>query len=284
MDPIAIRVATHLEFLAPWDCDVLRVGGLRDGGYVVGTKSLERAGSLLSLGIASEWSFDSDFLSRRPDVSYIACDRSSGALVHLVGAIRSTVRLSKATDTLNLLRRSIHFSKLVPPLSLSRRRRFVRKWVRAAVVDSGTEVSFLELVDALRTTRPIFLKMDIEGGEYELLPLIAEVVKITPETFCGFCIEFHKVGTRLEEIRHFLKRLGLSFAIVHLHANNCSPLVNGFPDTIEVTLAPRTDIRSQQITELPRRELDVPNSSVDSDYILHFRFSSRPNQFEIVNR
>lgn len=276
MEPIAIRVPTHLEFLAPWECDVLRVGGLRDGGYVVGMKSLERAGSLLSLGIASEWSFDSDFLSRRPDTSYLACDRSSGALVHLIGALRSTIRLSRASNILNLLRRSIDFSMLVPPLSLSRRRRFVRKWVRATVVDSGTEVSFSELVDSLQSTSPIFLKMDIEGGEFELLPLVTRIVMIAPETFCGFCIEFHEVGERFNEIQQFLKQLDTSFAIVHLHANNCSPLVNGFPNAIEVTLAPRTDIGSKQILELPRREFDVPNSAVDSDYALFFRNSSRP--------
>lgn len=275
MEPIVIRVPTHLEFLAPWECDVLRVGGLRDGGYVVGTKSLERAGSLLSLGIASEWSFDSDFLSRRPDISYLACDRSSGALVHLIGAIRSTIRFSSPSNFLKLLRRTIDFTLLVPPLSLSRRRRFVRKWVRAAAVDSSTEVSFSELLDSLKSTRPVFLKMDIEGGEYELLPSVTKEVTIAPETFCGFCIEFHEVGTRFDEIQHFLKQLETSFAIVHLHANNCSPLVNGFPDAIEVTLAPQIDIGSKQIIELPRREFDIPNSSVDSDYVLRFRNSSR---------
>lgn len=275
MEPIVIRIPMHMEFLAPWECDVFRVGGLRDGGYVVGKKSLERAGSLLSLGIASEWSFDSDFLSRRPDISYLACDRSSGALVHLIGALRSTIRFSSASNSLKSLRRTIDFTTLVPPLSLSRRRRFVRKWVRATAVDSSTEVPFSELVDSLKSTRPIFLKMDIEGGEYELLPSVTKEVTIAPETFCGFCIEFHEVGTRFDEIQHFLKQLETSFAIVHLHANNCSPLVNGFPDAIEVTLAPRIDIGSKQIIELPRREFDIPNSSVDSDYVLRFRNSSR---------
>jgi hypothetical protein len=117
--------------------------------------------------------------------------------------------------------------------------------------------------------------MDIEGGEYELLPSVTREVTIAPETFCGFCIEFHEVGTRFDEIQHFLKQLETSFAIVHLHANNCSSLVNGFPDAIEVTLAPRVDVGSKQIIELPRREFDVPNSSVDSDYMLRFRNSSR---------
>jgi len=273
VDPVTVQVPAHMQFLAPWDCEVVRVGSLHDGGYVVGVKSLHDANSLLSLGIASEWSFDSDFLSRRPNISYLACDRSSGSVVHLVGALRCMASLTTITNVFKLLKRAASFVKLVPPVSVTRRRRFVRKWVRASVVNAKTEVSFRDLVEAHQDARPTFLKMDIEGGEYEVLAHIATVSQLSPETFCGMCIEFHEVANRFAEVREFLKQLEPCFSIIHVHANNYAPLVDGFPDAMEITLARRPDVGPTRLVVLPRPGLDAPNSSSKPDFVLKFESS-----------
>ena len=270
MNEISIHVPAEFNFLAPWRCEVLRIGGPNDGGYVVGAKSLARTRSLLSLGISSEWSFDSDFLSRRPDISYVGCDRASGSLVHLAGALRAMRRSLAISEAFGILGRAVDFAKLVPPLSLSRRRRFVRKWVRAVPTAGSTEVAFADLAQSLRSDWPMFLKMDIEGGEYELFPLIVALLASEPESISGMCIEFHEVGTRIEEIRGILGNLEPMFSVVHLHANNFVPLINGFPDAVEITLAPRGDTERTRLTNLPRLEVDSPNSSQLPDFRLFF--------------
>ena len=60
----------------------------------------------------------------------------------------------------------------------------------------------------------IFLKIDIEGDEYQIL----NHVKNNSKNLFFLIIEFHEVHKNLKKIEKFLKRLDLK--LIHIHANN----------------------------------------------------------------
>ena len=64
---------------------------------------------------------------------------------------------------------------------------------------------------------PIFLKMDIEGAEYELLDLIVQ----SQDNVAGIAIEFHEPLSNIEVICRFALQLNLR--VTNVHVNNCLP-------------------------------------------------------------
>ena len=268
MDPIEVVVPERFKFLTPVEAALLRVGSSGDGGYVVGRESLRRTNCLLSLGIATDWSFDSDFLRHRPMIRYIACDRGSGTLVHLAGALRNLARPRGWRAANKSLSTALRFFLHVPPWS--RRRKFVRKWIRAKIEDAKRDLRWSDVLDLLATSSPIFLKMDIEGGEYELISEIAVRESASPRTFAGLCIEFHDIRTRELEFISSVNILLEHFAIVHLHANNCVALSGDFPEVLEITFAAKADASTTRVLKLPNQALDAPNDSSAQDFSLQF--------------
>ena len=77
----------------------------------------------------------------------------------------------------------------------------------------------------------IFLKIDIEGSEYNLL---SEIIHYK-NRICGIAIEFHSVDVNIKKIENFIKDLG--FYITNIHINNYSTFgKNLLPKVIEITL------------------------------------------------
>lgn len=268
MEPIEVVVPERFRLLTPVEAALLRVGSSGDGGYVVGRESLRRTNGLLSLGIATDWSFDSDFLRYRPMIRYVACDRGSGTLVHLASALRNVIRPRGWRAANVSLATALRFFLHVPPWS--RRRKFVRKWIRENTEDAQRDFRWSDLLDLLATSTPIFLKMDIEGGEYELISEIVDRESASPLTFAGLCIEFHDIRTRESEFLSCVSVLLEHFAIVHLHANNCVALSGDFPEVLEITFAPKADASTTRVLKLPNPALDAPNDSSAQDFSLHF--------------
>jgi len=77
----------------------------------------------------------------------------------------------------------------------------------------------------------IFLKIDIEGSEYQLLD---DIIKYKSR-INGLVIEFHSVDLKIFKIDRFLKKL--NFKITNIHINNYSKYgKNLIPKVIEMTL------------------------------------------------
>jgi len=261
-------VPKQLQSLAPHDCELIRIGARGDGGYVVGRASVHRSKALVSLGIASEWSFDEDFLRARPDLHYVGCDRGTGFLAFTFACFRSLLTSTRWASGFRQCRTAIRFLRLVNPLH--RRRKFFRRWAKSRVQDSRRDITLQQLLASSKHVEGVFLKMDIEGGEYELLPQIVEMIAVSPQTFAGLCIEFHDLSNRQNEIVEFVQAIRESMAVVHLHANNCVPLTGEFPEVVEISFSPKSDVLPQQVDALPRPLLDFPNDSDQPDFRLVF--------------
>lgn len=109
----------------------------------------------------------------------------------------------------------------------------------------------------------IFLKLDIEGGEYQILSSLDDndIFK-----FKQIVIEFHDYlsETRLE----LIKKLTINHVLIHLHANNCCGLIDfnsiKFPKIVELTFVRKSEITNHTVIKsnnqpLPVISLDYPN-------------------------
>jgi len=249
----------------------MRLGRSRDGGYVVARSSVEEARALISLGLSSEWSFDSEFLATRRRIDYRAADRSSGFLVYAFAFLRSIATAPLQLKAAGkLLVTALRFLLLVPPIQLKRRRRFFRKWVRVSVTDVKRDLTIHHMLESIGRKSGLFLKMDVEGGEYELLPAVLAIAEQEPDRFSGLCVEFHDMIRREEEFHDIVRRMQQTFSIVHLHANNAVPLTNDFLDVLEISFARKLGSEREQVRRLPIQGLDFPNNPEYPDLALVF--------------
>ena len=239
----------------------VRLGNQHDGGYIVCYNDVCESDFLLSFGVSDDWTFEEDFLSKNPGISVHAYDHSIDFLVMLT-------KLLKAFP--NLLLGRIGFSEFLRRflLPLRFRRFFTNKNIhfkeKVTVSDLGrTEVS-IETIFSRISSNSIFLKMDIEGSEYEVLSQILE----RAERLTGIVIEFHDIESGIDRFLSSLSELSNSFCITHMHGNNYDSFLPEieFPNVIELTLS-RKGVHSSKLSCLnaPISDLDSPNNPKSKD-------------------
>jgi hypothetical protein len=119
----------------------------------------------------------------------------------------------------------------------------------------------------------IFVKMDIEGAEYEVLPRVL----LEASAIAGFALEVHDLQRRWPEFVAVINMLKKDFCIVHVHGNNYAPLIDGtsVPSVLEITALNRALMSASELAShsnrlLPDPHLDMPNWSEWPDYPLTF--------------
>ena len=149
------------------------------------------------------------------------------------------------------------------------------KHLRKRVTAASHGAIDITLDSILNTSAPggehdVFLKMDIEGSEYEIVP---DIIKNHPRIRC-LVAEFHKLHKRTDEFNRAIRMLAQHFSIVHIHGNNIGPYDEtiDFPISVEVTFV-NTDILSDKLCHsalsYPREGLDISNSPTRPDYKLN---------------
>ena len=214
----------------------IRLGINRDGGYVIGNVPVYDC--YISAGVSNEESFSRDFIKK-------------------FGMNKSN---SYAFDgTINDY-----------PYEYTNDITFIKKNI--APYRSKTKANLSQLINNYNN---IFLKMDIEGCEYDWL------LSLTEENLSKFkqiVIEFHGIndnswGTNYDKKMECFKLLTNTHYIIHAHGNNHSGTQNKIPDVIELTYL-RKDYFSEEPklnkTILPMHNLDFPNDLNSKDYLLDF--------------
>ena len=122
----------------------------------------------------------------------------------------------------------------------------------------------------------IFLKMDIEGSEYEWLNSLNENQL---NKFKQIVIEFHGINddswnTSLSDKIKCFEKISNTHYPFHIHGNNYGPLTEKIPDTVEITYIRKDQINNDNLQlnkiPLPINELDFPNNPDKEDYDLNF--------------
>ena len=74
------------------------------------------------------------------------------------------------------------------------------------------------ITNYLKDEKKLFLKIDIEGSEYDIL----EDIILNKSKIQGIVIEFHEVSKNIDKIINFTNKLNTDLYLVHIHANNYS--------------------------------------------------------------
>ena len=228
----------------------IRLGTNKDGGYVIADIPNAAYDCYVSAGVSNEESFSRDFLQKYtiPTADCYAFD--------------GTIKRYPRRFTTNI------------------------QFVKKNISNENTEIT-CNLKEIAKKYKNIFLKMDIEGGEYTW---INDMETELLQSFKQMVIEFHDVNTnkmsfipctnasqgRLDFKQRCFKKVVDTHYVVHAHGNNCSTATviddNLVPNILEITYV-RKNLFSEQLPlntiNLPC-ELDKPNVATKPDYSLNF--------------
>jgi hypothetical protein len=145
-------------------------------------------------------------------------------------------------------------------------------------VSSGSEKIDISLGKIMDSTPPqngdldVFLKMDIEGSEYDATQ---DIIRCHNRIRC-IAAEFHDLDKRTAEFNECVGSLLQYFSIVHIHGNNLASYDyrNDFPSVVEITFINKSLLQGEyrlSSTEYPIDRLDFPNNPALPDYRLRFK-------------
>lgn len=265
--------------------DLIRLGRPEDGGYVISRRCVDTSNVLFSFGISEDWSFDKAFCHLNPQVMVVGVD----------GSISDKVFSSRARDCINKAmlaivqfqarmavtecrvaaywwKKAVQFRRFYD----GRSRRFHKLFLGANRDASAITWRDLWRIEPLLVTAKgdhptCFVKMDIEGSEYEVLPaLLLDTNKIS-----GLTIEFHDCHIHWGRFSMVMDELCKCFVVVHVHGNNFKPLIPGSttPQALEISFVNRRllpDHLREVTAQYPRPDLDKPCNPEKPDYPIYF--------------
>ena len=238
------------------EVELIRIGRNGDGGYLVEPRSLYNADVLVGLGINDDWSFEQDFLERNA-VPLFAFDGSISYKIFIRKAVRTLLRLRKLKEIVRSVRTALEY------------RRFFRgsKQHLSNFVGMPSSEKSIDLRELFETHLPqfssVFLKIDIEGGEYRLLNDLG----LLSNRISGLVIEFHDLDLHLDRVASFIEDFPLH--LCHTHVNNYGGIdKSSIPLVIECTFTSETSDERWQ-GRLPH-SLDMANNSALDDVPLEF--------------
>ena len=260
--------------LHPIDIELIRLGKDNDGGYVIPKIIIEKCNGILSYGINKDWSFENDFYKRNKSVihcydhsvklfSFFKYTIKSIFLSLLYLIILDRKRLFRSLNGINIIYKYftffkdnvVHFKK--------------RIWIN----NENENIKISDTVDRILShgVKNIFIKMDIEGDEYETLGSILNYKK----NIIGFVIEFHQINKRSKEFNLLINKLKSSFHIAHVHGNNYSKIdINSnLPSSIEITFINQDLVKKPVFMskkQYPIIGLDQPSKHSRPDVELNF--------------
>ncbi len=245
--------------------NLTRYGSKNDGGYLLPNDL--KFELLISCGLGDDWNFEKDLKSSGTIIDFIVFDHtvSIGQLIQKV--LRSVKKIFD--DPMNFLYRVRILVRYI--FTFFGKRHLQLKVVRK--IQHSGEISLLEILE--RHTNSIsscLLKIDIEGGEWQILEEISNFV----HKIDGLIIEFHEINSHLSEYLDFSSRIQNSFSLIHIHANNFSFIGSkGIPDVLEATYIKNSLVStSTQRDTLPILGLDAPCAPKRPDYHWDFNTSS----------
>lgn len=198
----------------------VKLGGFKDGGYVTDFRSVLRSELLISGGVGSNVRFESDFIDIHSSAKVILIDPTVSvprmflrSFYHFIRKNQSGFRsLSEVFNFLYFIKKSI----------------LIKKYL-------GKDFTIENLMKKFAESKNVFLKLDIEGFEYELLESILKY----KELFTGICIEFHNLDLTENcfKLDSFINKL--DFDILNVSVNEVCLIDNKLPSVLEISFLPK---------------------------------------------
>ena len=246
--------------------ELVRLGSIDDGGYVVPKVTVKSSNLLISMGISDNWDFEKDF-RKNSNAKILAFDYS----------INKNFWISKfKKDLIKFIQ-----LKIFKPRKLYKMFQYIdfliffrlNKNIQFFLEKIGKNKDSISLDKIIKKytqdQKEIFLKIDIENYEYEI---IDEII-LYKSKIQGIVIEFHSISKNLEKIYNFINKLNSDLELVHIHINNYSVKeIDQFPEAIELTFSKKS-LHDQNLInnkDYPIKNLDFPNSKRNEDIKITF--------------
>ncbi|MEL0008881.1 MAG: hypothetical protein VW741_03315 [Flammeovirgaceae bacterium] len=265
----------NIKKLHPIDIELTRLGKDNDGGYVIPKIIIKKSDGVLSFGINKDWSFENDFYKKNK--VKIHCYDHTVKLFSLMKysikcfflslfylIILDRKRFNRSLNGINIIQKYnsffnkniVHFKK--------------RIWTN----NKNENIKISDAIDKIISlgVKNIFIKMDIEGDEYETLNYISNYKK----NIIGLVVEFHQINKRSKDFNSIINDLKSSFYIAHVHGNNYSKIdnVSNLPSSLEVSFINKEIVNKPVLkskNKFPISGLDQPNKHSRPDIELNFR-------------
>jgi hypothetical protein len=222
-----------------------RIGKDNDGGYLVCPRSIKETSSLISLGINDDWSFEEDFLKKNKNIHVSYFDPGTSFL-YLTKIFFKKLFFFFYYKPLEIIKSFFQLLKFF----------LIKKKIYNIYISHGDILKYTKKVKA-----PFFLKIDIEGSEYRIL---RDIIKIKKK-ISGLVIEFHNTDLFIDNIKYFIKNIGLK--LIHTHANNTLEHVTK-TNILELTFSKNPIILNKDI-KFPHI-LDQKNSIKNEEIKINF--------------
>lgn len=262
-----LLLSSDFDWLKPTVVDdLLRLGSEYDGGYVIPERLIADAEVLVSFGLSDDWSFEEEFVGKNPKISIHAYDYTIS-----LQAFRRRYRKA----LLKIM--SGKFNKLS---GYKRERRILKgyqEFFRGKIhhfenrIHNRNDTPFdvtVEQVLAKTQSDKIFVKMDIEGGEYRAIPSLIN----HHNRILGYAIEFHDTEPLRSVFKESVERLQSHYSIVHVHPNNFGGIASdNLPEALEITFLRNDYVAStEKRASLLLTGLDAPCDYKKPEYELRF--------------
>jgi hypothetical protein len=142
---------------------IIRLGSNHDGGYFVCPNAVSKSQNLIGIGIETNWEFEKEFLKINPKVKVTTYDGQTNIFLILKFFFKQILKILIFKINWDLLKRSF-LNIFEYKYFLIKKLNFVNKNVGLL---SG--LSFKKIVEGKKN---IFLKIDIEGSEYDIIDQI----------------------------------------------------------------------------------------------------------------
>jgi hypothetical protein len=259
----AMPLPRELDYLRPLVmADMCRLGRNYDGGYIVPRSVLTLSEYLISFGLSFDWSFEKAFKLQKPEIQIDAYDHSISLSAIFLRAAKSIVKAAlfriSPSRAVEILREIVDYFTTM--------HHFVRR-VSPTKTDEK-DITIEEVFSRAPRGKRIFLKMDIEGSEYDIIPHVLQYSR----HLTGMIIELHDTGRLRTKFKQRMEAILEKFEIVHIHGNNWAGVsVDGLPDCLELTFVNKEycPVSAPRREALPL-EIDQPNHRGRPDLSIMF--------------
>jgi hypothetical protein len=271
--------------------DLVRCGNKYDGGYVLSQRQIDKTNILLSFGINADWTFEYDFAKRNPLARIYAYDYSTPNALS-----KGFFDIKHGTVLKNAKHPFILFSKLYNRLRMFVWRKFhpfnsffnpdKGHYFYEKFVGTENNKEYCSVDEIFKNhihdfdwgggrgvdKMDFLVKIDIEGGEYPILPLFKPYMHLAN----GFIIEFHWLAKYYKEYNEAISMLLDYFYVAHAHITNSGTYMipgTSLPNTLELTFISKNLFTIPPLLtnrKYPLKNLDYPNIPYVPDVPLNF--------------
>ena len=249
--------------------DLIRVGRLLDGGYVISEKTFRKVDLILSLGIGDDWSFETEAYRLLPEVKVVGSDYTVTKEILKNFLLKEIIKLFFGKSSFKKVFEQYKFNQ---KYNAFYGKKAINLGKRISNKDEGVDITLESILKNYKKYKNIFLKMDVEGGEYYTIKSIIRNRLNIP----FLSIEFHNCATLSHSFFSYLKDLKEYYDIIHTHIINEVEYIENNPEVYEISFQRKdmsltnNNIEERLVNFLPT-QLDSINNKDKLEYAFHFK-------------